>query len=120
MAACGVAEERYAASGRLEGRSVHKMNWGSIAAQPQPVLPQLVAYLGQRGHAEVLGLQQFVRTTADEVAQRVDAEPVHALAGTHRQIEIADGLVHHRLLLIAERLLRRVAALERRTLLQRL
>src|SRR5438045_1661213 len=50
----------------------------SIAAQRQTVLAQLFAHLGERGHAEVLRLQQLVGGPLDQFAQRVDTEPIHA------------------------------------------
>src|SRR6516225_3171002 len=52
------------------------LNWGLVAPQRQPELGELLADLVQRRHAEVFRLQQFVGRALDEVAERVDAQPV--------------------------------------------
>ena len=90
-----------------------------VATQRQPVLRKFLADLVERGHAEVLRLQQFVRAALDQVAEGVDAQPVHALACPHRQVQLRDGLVENGLFLLADGLPRPETIIELSALLQR-
>src|SRR5262249_51131781 len=76
----------------------------SIPPEGPAQLRQFLAALPQRSHAEILRLQQPVPRALDEVAERIHAEPVHALAGAHRQVEIRHRLADDGLLLLAQRL----------------
>ena len=64
----------------------------SVAAQLKPVGLQLLTDLIQAGDAEVLALQQFVTCPANKLADRTDAQPNHALAGTHGEVQVGNRL----------------------------
>ena len=51
----------------------------SIPAQLQVVLGEFLADLRDRGHAEILRFQQFVRGSLTEVAQAAESQAIHAL-----------------------------------------
>src|SRR5438270_12511743 len=55
-----------------------------IAAQRQTEGADLLAYLVERGHAEILRFEQLIGGALHQLAERGDAEAVHALAGAHR------------------------------------
>ena len=61
----------------------------------RPMPGELVADLVERGDAEVLALQQLVAGVLEQVAQGLDVELAHALAGPDRQVEVADRLGQH-------------------------
>src|SRR4051794_5591331 len=94
-------------SGATSGRSPHsafrspRKGWvapapegrPSIVLELQPQRGQLVADLVERGDAEVLALQELVAAPLHEVADRLDVELAHALAGPDREAQLADRLV---------------------------
>src|SRR5687767_414772 len=55
----------------------------SVAAKFEALDRKFFADFIQAGHAEVLALQQIVARAADQLADRGQAEPDHALAGTY-------------------------------------
>ena len=65
---------------------------------------ELLADFVEAGDAEVLALQQVVARAADQFADRREAQPDHALAGPHRQVQIGDRPVQQRPLVGRERL----------------
>src|SRR5207244_538097 len=91
-----------------------------ISAEGQAELSQLLADLVQRGHAEVLRFEQFIRAALHQLAERVDAQAIHALARPHREVQIADRLAEHRLFLLGHRLLGAVADFVLRPFFERL
>src|SRR5690349_5800026 len=74
----------------------------SVAAEFQAVLGELLADFVEASNAEVFALQQVVAGLAEQLANGVQAETDHALAGTHRKVEVGNGAVEQRLFVGAE------------------
>src|SRR4051795_9803658 len=75
---------------------------GLLVLELEVELGELLADLVERGHAEVLALHQLVAGVHDQLADGLDAELGHALAGPDREVEVADRLGQQRLLLLRE------------------
>ncbi len=62
----------------------------SVVAQTQSRFCQFLADLVERGHAKVATGKQFVRRPLAQLTNCLNRQTAHALAGTHRQIQLAD------------------------------
>src|SRR5205085_2041637 len=76
----------------------------SFVLQLQVQLAELLTDLVERGDAEVLAFQKLIAGAAEQLAEGVDAELGHALAGADRQVEVPDRLDQQRPVFGRERL----------------
>src|SRR5690606_37389585 len=70
----------------------------TITAQLKVVLRDLLAHFVQARDAEVLALQKVIARFANEIAERIEAQASHALAGANREVEVRDRPLEQRLL----------------------
>src|SRR5262245_36089495 len=82
----------------------------SVVPQPQSQIRQLGADFVERGYAEVLAFQQFVGVSQDQLSQRGNPQPRHALPCPDREIQVGDRAIEQSLLLRAEGFLVAVVA----------
>src|SRR4051812_6467244 len=73
-----------------------------LVLQLQTELAELLADLVERGDAEVLALHQLVAGVDDQLADGLDSELGHALAGADGEVEVADRLGQKRLLFLGK------------------
>src|SRR5271166_5988663 len=64
----------------------------SVVLELQPQRAQLVADFVERGHAEVLALEELITRPLGQIAHRLDVELAHAFASTYRKAQLADRL----------------------------
>src|SRR4051795_855800 len=75
---------------------------GLLVLELEVQLGELLADLVERGDAEVLALHHLVAGVDDQLADGLDAELGHALAGADGEVEVADRLGQERLFLLGK------------------
>src|SRR5271166_1676799 len=74
------------------GDSIRSDPIRSVVLELQSQRAQLVADFVERGHAEVLALQELITRPLGQIAHRLDVELAHAFASTYRKAQLADRL----------------------------